>query len=286
LHVDTSPLKTLVMTELAKDYAAIEAVNLLTHYGFDLNGDTAERLLDRWLRYYSSIWIRSAVIEALYQGRYKAISVEQILSLWQRREQPMYHFNHEFERIVCSRFPKNLKLPLEATQPTPRLAPQSDRPSVEERDRPVPFSKTEPKTEPKSKQNAPVAESPTRSTSELETGKQSTAESASLPIASPQQPSKLEGHRTGQTDEPTATEGGIQIFQPYGDTDSNSIELLHWSRKQIARHPIDQFIPESESSEFYDKLKAVAKGEEAEGHESANLASISEGNGGDRSPNA
>ena len=100
------------MTELAKNPAAYAAA-LLTHYSFDLGGYTAEQLISQWLRDYQASWVRSAVIEALYQGRYKAISVEQILVLWDRRGQPLYHFNHEFERIVCHNLPQNLTSKME-----------------------------------------------------------------------------------------------------------------------------------------------------------------------------
>ncbi|MGG6263419.1 hypothetical protein ACQ4M3_03565 [Leptolyngbya sp. AN03gr2] len=87
---------------------ATQVVDLLTHYSFDLGGNQARQLIDRWQSTYSPNWIRWAVIEALYQGRYKAISVEQILQLWQRRQQPRYHFNYEFERLVCNKFPRTL----------------------------------------------------------------------------------------------------------------------------------------------------------------------------------
>ncbi|WP_298612065.1 hypothetical protein [uncultured Thermosynechococcus sp.] len=86
--------------------AAIQAADrLLRQYGFDLDGSSVEAILDRWLRHFPPRWIRLALIEALYLGRYKAISVEQILQLWQRREQPIYHFNSEFEAIICQSLP-------------------------------------------------------------------------------------------------------------------------------------------------------------------------------------
>lgn len=88
--------------------ATAHAIDLLTHYSFDLGSRTAPQLLDQWLNDYSIGWIRWAVIEALYQGRYKAVSVEQILKLWQRRKQPCYHFSYEFERLVSHKFPRNL----------------------------------------------------------------------------------------------------------------------------------------------------------------------------------
>ncbi len=101
------------MTDLAKgsfeDKTAIaHALDLLTHYSFDLGDRTASQLIEQWLKSYPAGWIRWAVIEALYQGRYKAVSAEQILQLWQRRQQPCFHFSYEFERLVCHKFPRNL----------------------------------------------------------------------------------------------------------------------------------------------------------------------------------
>ena len=107
-------LRLTFMTELAKitqepeKSAIVHATDLLTHYSFDLGDRTVSQLTQHWLKDFSATWIRSAVIEALYQGRYKAVSVDQILLLWKRRNQPCYHFNYEFERLVCNRFPRNL----------------------------------------------------------------------------------------------------------------------------------------------------------------------------------
>ncbi|MEB3336009.1 MAG: hypothetical protein VKJ46_01000 [Leptolyngbyaceae bacterium] len=88
-------------------------MELLNHYSFDLNTGTSEQLVSQWSHHYQVHWIRSAVIEALYQGRYKAVSVEQILAFWYRRGQPLCHFNHEFERIVCGNFIRNRAIKVE-----------------------------------------------------------------------------------------------------------------------------------------------------------------------------
>lgn len=103
------------MTELPEGFktsfnvpAAIDAADLLRYYSFDLGGCPVEQLLGHWLTQYSADWIRLAVVEALYQGRYKAISVEQILVMWQRRQQAFCHFNREFERLVCNKIPHQL----------------------------------------------------------------------------------------------------------------------------------------------------------------------------------
>ncbi|MGJ5672321.1 MAG: hypothetical protein ACR9NN_01625 [Nostochopsis sp.] len=84
------------------------AIALLINYSFDLSGYQASELVHRWQQQYSDSWLHMAVIEALYQGRYKAISVQQILTLWLRRGQAVFHFNMEFERLICSKFPESL----------------------------------------------------------------------------------------------------------------------------------------------------------------------------------
>lgn len=102
-------------TERLNDAAAC-AIKLLHHYGFDLGGCMLSQLLLDWQQHYPIAWIRLAAIEALYQGRYKAVSVEQILAMWQRRSQPLPHFNHEFERLVCHNLPDNQVVIAASTQ--------------------------------------------------------------------------------------------------------------------------------------------------------------------------
>ncbi|PZV06719.1 MAG: hypothetical protein DCF22_23235 [Leptolyngbya sp.] len=82
--------------------AVSHAANLLRHYSFELEV-TIEQQMAAWLKIYPPQWILLSVVEALYQGRYKAVSVEQILQIWQRRGQPLCHFTHEFERLVRSK---------------------------------------------------------------------------------------------------------------------------------------------------------------------------------------
>ena len=85
------------------------ALSLLTHYSFDLGGYNSSELVKYWEKQYPSNWVHLAIIEALYQGRYKAVSVQQILTLWLRRNHPSYHFNLEFERLICNKLPEDLK---------------------------------------------------------------------------------------------------------------------------------------------------------------------------------
>jgi len=82
---------------------------LIENYGFELDGETSQTLAARWLEEYDASWIRLAIIEALYLGRYKTISVEHILNLWEHRGQPKFHFTHEFEQLICHRLPKALR---------------------------------------------------------------------------------------------------------------------------------------------------------------------------------
>ena len=104
------------MTEVTAISA--QAAALLAHYGFDLGGKKAEKLAGEWLTKYPGYWLRLAVVEALYQGRYKAVSVGQLLSMWQRIGQPLYHFNREFERLVCNNFPQDLTIERDGKLPS------------------------------------------------------------------------------------------------------------------------------------------------------------------------
>lgn len=92
------------LLEVTQSPIAGHAIALLSNYSFDLGRYTPEQLVERWASLYPLNWVRLAVIESLYQGRYKAVSVEQILAFWQRRGRPLYHFGNDFERIICSRF--------------------------------------------------------------------------------------------------------------------------------------------------------------------------------------
>jgi hypothetical protein len=73
---------------------------LLDGYSFDVNDYSADAVIAGWLEQYGSVWVNHAITEALYQGRYKLISIDQILKLWQRRGHPIRHFNREFESII------------------------------------------------------------------------------------------------------------------------------------------------------------------------------------------
>jgi hypothetical protein len=73
---------------------------LLEGYSFDTEAYAMDAVIGDWLEQYGPVWVSHAITEALYQGRYKIISIDQILKLWQRRGQPIRHFNREFESII------------------------------------------------------------------------------------------------------------------------------------------------------------------------------------------
>jgi hypothetical protein len=87
------------------------AEDLLCYYKFALDGQSAPAILQQWALDYPVEWIHLAIIEALYQGRYKAVSVAQILQMWQRRQQAQPHFDRDFEQLIRKRLPQNLVHP-------------------------------------------------------------------------------------------------------------------------------------------------------------------------------
>lgn len=106
------------MTEahLKQSTIITEIEALLIYYSFELQEDNCQDLLNKWLEKYLAQWIRLAIIEALYLGRYKSVSIEQILTFWLRKGNYTVRFSHEFEALICRNLPKNLPKP--ETQPT------------------------------------------------------------------------------------------------------------------------------------------------------------------------
>ncbi len=98
---------------------AQQSAVLLEGYCFELGGYDARQWVSLWLESYRPCWIRDAVIEALYQGRYKSVSVRQILELWQRRGQPIRHVTHDFEAAVCREFGEVKLAPIKPTAALP-----------------------------------------------------------------------------------------------------------------------------------------------------------------------
>lgn len=229
------PQSTIEMREPTTDSSAVAyAVELLSRYGFELRGYTAQELVNLWLKTYQANWIRLAVIEALYQGRYKAVSVEQILTVWIRRGQPIYRFNHEFERLISRKLPQNLTAPITASVTPhtqeygfPLLPPSSSDTPDKEAEQPTTIeaetNELEPRAEPEHLSSAP----------------QITEEQKEAPV----QPDKQR----------------IEVSTSY---QTRLVHDANWPRYETSKQPIHQFIPPPDSSDFYLKLKAVVQQED------------------------
>lgn len=95
---------------------------LLSYYSFDLGGYPIEQIVQGWLDEYPPKWAIAAVVEAIFQGRYKVASVDNILLNWYLNGRPQHHFDSEFADLVCSKLFKTI--PPEASS-TPSTAPTS-----------------------------------------------------------------------------------------------------------------------------------------------------------------
>ncbi|HEY9691259.1 MAG TPA: hypothetical protein V6D15_03595 [Oculatellaceae cyanobacterium] len=221
------------MTQLTQDASTAYAIALLVQYCFDLRGYQAEELVRAWLHNYKSSWVRLAVIEALYQGRYKAVSVEQILATWNRRGLPKSHFNGEFERLIGRKFPNNLAVfsdvssiaenhidTISDVQPEPvypcgqvdDIDSTSSKPELD-------FSFDQAVSAPVSEINHDVA-----------------VDSFTKQPASADSPPDL------AAEEPASCPLNYQA---------------DWERWEVRKRPIDQFTPSVDVPEFYYKLKAA-----------------------------
>lgn len=85
--------------ETNKDISEIES--LLKYYGFETREYSYQMLISEWLEQYSASWIRLAIIEALYLGRYKTISVKSILTKWSKIGNFKLSFTHDYECFMC-----------------------------------------------------------------------------------------------------------------------------------------------------------------------------------------
>jgi hypothetical protein len=225
------------MMQLQPDPTIAQALALLTSYGFEMRGDNAQELIKRWLKQYQPLWVRLAVVEALYQGRYKAISVEQILNVWWRRGNPTFHFNHEFERLICHRLPLYSHATSEVSQSDSvengnLWTLQSEIASL-----PLPFNALTPDEK----------KTVTPSQEKVQTSPELTATVAS--DATKITPEKETWIVSAVNQHPLAKEENLASEKLTILPEKNS---LHSSRS------IDQFTPSLEESEFYLKLKAVA----------------------------
>lgn len=274
------------MTEPTTDSAVIYAIALLDHYGFDLSGYKPEELVQKWLQNYNANWVRLAVVEALYQGRYKAVSVEQILAVWARRKRTLYHFNHEFERLISRKLPQNL------TQMSKTGEVETiDLPSLEDTNshivdphiQPSYYSSTSPQLYPI---NEPVTATETKMSPLTDN-----AENNFHAITKPKEKTSIEENINNtkisvnsqtelipQQDIDLANKNIITTEIENKTVKNHNCDIsatdTDWSHLEAAKQPIHQFTPPPDESDFYYKLKAVAHQNEEASASSEALADV------------
>lgn len=233
------------------DSIVAQTLALLNHYGFELKETNAIDLLADWLERYQANWVRLAVIEALYRGRYKAISVEQILNLWEERQHPTYLFGHDFERLICRKLPRNLTAISEAKVTKKQLTKRAKYPlrqdsQIPENHQLDPYWQGEEEYQHtiKSWHTAPV---PKEGLSDYETIN-----------------NDLNSTQWEISDQDVDDFNGEEWeeYMEEKDEDMSNPPIPYrsdWSRVDTGKNPIGQFTPSTSESRFYQKLKAVAQ---------------------------
>jgi hypothetical protein len=209
---------------------------------------TKGRLLSRWLHNYPENWVRCALIESLYQGRYKTYCVEQILALWHRRGQPIYHFNHEFETMICNNVPQRHEnvLAVEAAM----ADVQASQPSQNDM---------------KASSKLPLLPSEERpEASEVPTIDPQNEASILEPELEPEAAAVADGDDYDWTNAFEWPETEIQESVLSSVLSHNQLLPLMFNR--IGLIPIHRFMPEAEPVEFCERLAAIASACKAETH--------------------
>jgi len=93
---------------------------LLSYYSFDLGSATIDQVVKEWLEEYPPKWVIAAVVEAIFLGRYKVASVDNILLTWDLGDRPQPHYDSEFADLVCNKLFKEIP----SDSPTPKQPPE------------------------------------------------------------------------------------------------------------------------------------------------------------------
>ncbi len=240
------------MTEPISEVSSIKAIEkLLAYYNFQDELQTREQLLDRWLRSYPVDWVRLALIEALYQGRYKSASVEYLLQLWQRRGQPLKRFSREFERLVSHNCPKTFLSLLQAPPSIPQSQQKSQTTLTGLMDKSPSISR-------KKASIAPPAISPQIDLLEQEDHQEvsATENSRSLHSSTQHESAAEEQQKRPVTNFPleeSPDEWGIHAAEPS--------KICRKASRLSSANPIHSFTPISRPSGLYEKLAAMANTE-------------------------
>jgi hypothetical protein len=230
---DFTPTQSSTQKNSGNCFEQTQIAVLLTRYGFELKGFTPLELIERWLNLYPAKWVRLAVIEALYQGRYKAISVEQILSIWQRRGQPTYHFTFDFERLVFRVLP-----PAQESDPTVE--------STQEKERSPNNKAYNPQKKPFTNASAQISPA---------IAKANENNSASPSQTTPNPSVELENSPKSARQVDASSEPRIEE-KPTASARLKTDLRLAWENSQRGIH---EFMPAIDPSAFYSKLRAVVR---------------------------
>jgi hypothetical protein len=260
----------------SNNFADIEAVyQLLTSYSFDAESYQTKAIAAGWLAEFGPVWVSHAITEALYQGRYKLISIDQILKLWQRRGQPIRHFNREFESIILGQtliYPIGYGVgPEPSTQgrvapsASPEITPHSAPPSPELE---LPHPESD-QTEPD--QADLIREAPAASTAQRNPFDQTSAVDVTSGLKAVEEPAVSEV--SAAAEEPTIEEPTIHAaFESRVDTSSEFTGKTHpevpdfrpvepeGSSLGHQVEVIQPFVPRRDESELHERLRAVVQG--------------------------
>lgn len=254
------------MREPTTDSAVAYAIALLSHYGFELRGYTAQELVDLWLPIYPASWVRLAVIEALYQGRYKAVSVDQILGVWARRGQPFYRFTHEFERLISRKLPQHWATPSDASSAA--LTVTYPDPPFETTIEPAVVSDT--LLEAEATEASQVAPQQIEEFDAVELVSLTSSPDATTTLelqpptsASPVNPEPAISALTSAEALPEISAPlNEPLSPPFAPAEKSSAYNADWSRCETVKQPIHQFTPPPDYSGFDRKLKAIVQPQE------------------------
>jgi hypothetical protein len=241
----------------------IEQVRDLLEQYFDLGSRESDAAMTDWLQQYELLWIHSAILEALYQGRYKVLSIESILRLWGRRGQPLRHYNREFESIISGQrmlFPSPLAVGEPDPQTALRSAPISSHaalaysPPESASNQANPFM--QPPSGPWSTVPTPAADPPLSSAPSV--GSQTSPVQAPLPLKA------VEAAVPDDQDcapEASPDSSSIEPFKPLAPLQQKPASWLGSPVDMSAGHPepIQTFVPEVNSAGLDQRLRAVAR---------------------------
>lgn len=217
---------------------------LLTSYSFEAEDyHPTEAVIAGWLAEFGPVWVSHAITEALYQGRYKVISIDQILKLWQRRGQPIRHFNREFESIILG---QSLLCPTGYGDGAESSAVRRALPSIaptsldSEADAPSEIGALLPDAAPHT--SAPTDLIPESTTTDSE------AEVATEALADVKPDTEAMGESAIA---PTPNDPDIPKFRPLPAEASSP-----WHQADI----IQPFVPRRDGSELHERLRSVVQG--------------------------